>query len=91
MSQVLIVTYELANPGQNQAHLIKLIKGYTSWARLGGDAYLILTDAAVSTVRDYLGSVMLPNDKLYVGVSPAPSAWMGMPEDVAKWIHANQR
>lgn len=91
MKRVLIVSYDLVNPGQNYEALLKRIKSYPSWARLGGSAYLILTDATPAQVRDYLGSVVDQNDKLYVGASPAPSAWRGLPEDVSNWIQANQK
>ena len=90
MNRVLIISYDLLNPGQNYDRLIKLIKAYPSWARLGGSAYLIYTDSSPVQVRDYLRQALDRNDKLYVGVSPPPSAWIGMPEDVSKWIQANQ-
>lgn len=91
MSQVLIVSYDLSNPGQNYERLIKLIKSYPSWARLGGSAYLIYTDVTPVEVRDHLVTVLDSNDKLFVGAAPAPSAWFGMPEDVSKWIQSNQK
>ncbi len=91
MKRVLIVSYDLVNPGQNYERLAKLIKAYASWARLGGSAYLIYTDATPVQVRDHLAQALDQNDKLYVAVSPAPSAWRGMPEDVSKWIHENQK
>jgi len=91
MKRVLIVSYDLVDPGQNYERLIKLIKGYPSWARLGGSAYLVYTDATPVEVRDNLKQALDRNDKLYVGVSLPPSAWKGMPEDVGKWIHENQK
>jgi len=42
-------------------------------------------------VKAHLNEDALRGDKLYVGVSPAPSAWFGLPDDVSKWIHANQK
>lgn len=91
MSQVLILSYDLMNPGQNYERLVKLIKDYPSWARLGGSAYLLFTDQTPTQVRDHLKQALDVNDKLYVGVSPAPSAWAGLPDDVGKWILANQK
>lgn len=91
MNRALIVSYDLVNPGQNYERLLKLIKSYSSWARLGGSAYLILTETTPVQVRDHLRQALDPNDKLYVGVSPAPSAWVGMPDEVSKWIQANQK
>lgn len=91
MNRVLMISYDLVNPGQNYEPLLKRIKAYPGWARLGGSAYLISTDATPVQVRDNLAQVLDPNDKLYVGVAVAPAAWRGMPEDVSKWILANQK
>ncbi len=90
MAQVLIVSYDLVNPGTNYETLLKLIKGYGSWARLGGSAYLIQADQTPTQVRDHLSSALDENDKLYVGVAPRPSAWRGMPDAVSNWIQTNQ-
>lgn len=88
--KTLIVTYDLINPGQNYEKLLQRIKGYGSWARLGGSSYLILTEAPVAQVRDHLVQVLDTNDKLFVGTCPVPSAWQGLPDDVSKWILENQ-
>lgn len=90
MNRTLIISYDLVNPGRNYDDLIKKIKSHSSWCRLGGSAYLIYTDKEVKVVRDNLRAVMDSNDKLYVGVSPRPSAWAGMPDDVANWILKHQ-
>ena len=91
MKLVLIVSYDLVNPGQNYGPLIQAIKASDSWARLGGSAYLIATNDEPKIVRDRLNLHLDQNDKLYVGTAPAPAAWFGLPEDVSNWIHANQR
>jgi hypothetical protein len=89
--RALIITYDLDNPGQNYEELLKLIKGYGSWAKLGGSSYLISTESTPVQVRDHLQAVLDRNDKLFVGLSPPPSAWRGMSDDVSKWIQANQK
>ena len=91
MSQILIVSYDLTNPGKNYEALVKKIKSYSTWARLGGSAYLIKTDETPVQVRDDLTQALDTNDKLFVVVASRPSAWIGMPEDVAKWILENQQ
>jgi hypothetical protein len=91
MKRVLVISYDLANPGQNYEQLLQLIKQGNDWARLGGSAYLVSTDLTPVQVRDALREVLDPNDKLFVGASPAPSAWSGMPEVVSKWIQAHQK
>lgn len=88
---VLIVSYDLDKPGQRYDQLITRIKAYGSWAQLGGSAYLIVASATPQQVRDYLTQALDVNDKLYVGVAPAPSAWAGMPNEVSNWILANQK
>lgn len=88
--KTLIVTYDLNNPGKNYELLLKRIKNYRVWARLGGSSYLIRTDQTVVQVRDNLVTVLDGNDSLFVGTAPPPSAWRGLSDEVSKWIHANQ-
>jgi hypothetical protein len=88
--KTLIVSYDLHKPEKNYEALIKLIRAYGSWAKLGGSAYLIITDQTVVQVRDNLVSVLDADDDLFVGSCPVPSAWKGLPDDVAKWILENQ-
>jgi hypothetical protein len=91
MSQALIVSYDLVNPGQNYESLIRMIKSYPSWAPLGGSTYLISTHESPDRVRDALLKVLDRNDKIYVGVASAPAAWYGLTDEVSRWIHANQK
>jgi hypothetical protein len=91
MKRVLIISYDLVSPEKNYEKLLKLIKAYPSWAKLGGSSYLIYTASTPVQVRDRLKRVLNRSDKLYVGVAPAPSAWMGMPEGVSKWIREHQK
>lgn len=88
--KVLIVSYDLRPPAQNYDKVVQKIRAYTSWAKLGGSAYLILTDETPAQVRDNIASVIDTNDQIFVGTCPVPSAWKGLPEDVAKWILENQ-
>ena len=88
--KVLIVSYDLKKPTQNYERVIKKIRAYESWAKLGGSAYLILTNSTPVQVRNNLASDLDSNDQLFVGTCPVPSAWKGLPDDVAKWIMENQ-
>jgi hypothetical protein len=90
MNHVIMISYDLVNPGRNYELLIQRIKAYGTWARLGGSAYLILTAHSPEQVRDYLVQVLDQNDAIWVGMAPAPSAWRGLPNDVANWILTNQ-
>jgi len=90
MKKVYIITYDLIQPGQNYTSLIEKIRGYGTWAKIGGSSYLIITDQNPSQIRNNLRSALDPNDKLFVSFCPSPSAWHGLPEDVSKWILENQ-
>jgi hypothetical protein len=91
MNRVLIVWYDLAKPEQNLNRLVQKIKSYGKWARLGNSAYLISTDVIPKTVRDNLSAALQDGDRVFVGVAARPAAWRGIPEDVGKWIVANQQ
>jgi hypothetical protein len=88
--KVLIISYDLYKPEQNYDKLLQKIRSYGSWAKLGGSAYLIATTQTPVNVRDNLATVLDANDALFVGTCPVPSAWKGLPDEVAKWILENQ-
>lgn len=89
--QVLIVFFNLADPPTNRAALVRKIKSYGLPARLGDSAYLISTNESPVAVRDKINTVLRRDDRLYVGVAPAPSAWTGMPDAVSNWILSNTK
>jgi hypothetical protein len=92
MINTLLIYYDLAEPGLNREALIQQIKSFGKWARIGNAAYLIVTDKDPVAVRNHLSAAGLgSNDRIFVGVAPAPSAWRGLPEEVDKWILANQK
>lgn len=86
-----IVTYDLVNPGRNYELLLKKIKEYGKWARLGGSSYLIVAEASAAQIRDNLKTSLDANDKLYVGLMGNAAAWIGLGDEVGNWIHANQK
>ena len=83
---IYIVSYDLIEPGQNYEQLLTLIKAERAWARLGGSAYLVDSDAPAVDLRDKYRKAIDGIDKLYVGFAKAPAAWAGMPDDVSRWI-----
>ena len=87
--KIMIVTYDLMNPGQNYEALLKRIRGYKSWAKLGYSAFLLATEQTPVQVRDYLSQAKDKNDKLYVSVTVAPAAWQGLTDEVSNWIRSN--
>lgn len=84
-----IVTYDLKNPENNYETLIKKIRSYKSWARLGDSAYVISTKQSVVSIRNKLLDVLFNNDKLFVGKVNAPAAWYGLSEEVSDWLKNN--
>lgn len=89
MKKAYIISYDLRIPGQNYETLIARIKEYGKWARLGGSAYIIITERTAVEIRDYLIQPLDSNDKLFVGTLNAPAAWNGLPEDVSNWLRNN--
>lgn len=88
----LIVVFALSQPEHNREGLIQRIKASGKWARLTHNVYLVFPAVADPVaLRDSLNTILVPGDRLYIGVAPPPSAWVGLPEDVSKWILANQR
>lgn len=81
-----IITYDLSQPGQNYETLLQRIKSYPQWARLGGSAYIILSDKSHIEIRKYLQEALDANDKLFVGVVSAPAAWYGLGTEVSNWL-----
>jgi len=90
MRQVLIISYDLSNPGRDYSVLVARIKEIGPWARLGGSAYLVASNEQPAQVRDALSPALDSNDKLFVGTCPAPAAWKGYPDEVSRWIHKHQ-
>lgn len=86
---IYIVVYDLLEPGQHYDSLIKKIKEYDGWAKLGYSCFLIKTEKYATEVRDELIQFVDENDKLYVGKVTTPAAWLNMPKDVVKWINDN--
>lgn len=48
---VLLVTYDLAKPGQNYEDLLEYLKGF-AWARLSESSYAIKTDLQPQVIAD---------------------------------------
>lgn len=86
---IYIVSYDLIEPGRKYEDLIKLIKQDGKWARLGGSAYLVDSNATAVELRDRYKEALDGNGKLYVGRVSTPAAWYGMPESVSEWIKEN--
>lgn len=86
MKKTYIISYDLSQPGQNYEELLKRIKSYSGWARLGGSAYVIITDKTHIEIRNNLKVVLDKNDKLFVSKISTPAAWYGLGNEVSNWL-----
>ncbi len=89
MNTTYIISYDLRSPGQNYENVHGVIKNYHSWAKLGGSAYIILTNETAIQIRDKIRAVIDANDQLFVGAVNAPAAWVGMGDEVTEWLMSN--
>jgi hypothetical protein len=84
-----IISYDLNNPGQNYENVLRVIKSYNAWARLGGSAYIVITTSTAVEIRDSILKEMDSNDQLFVGNIQPPAAWFGLGDEVSNWIKNN--
>ncbi len=89
MRQTYIISYDLNSAGQNYEDVLRIIKEHWGWARLGGSAYIVITEKSAVEIRDNLMAVMDSNDQLFVGVIKAPAAWFGLGDEVSDWLKKN--
>lgn len=89
MNKTYLITYDLSKPGQKYEELLRKIKSYPGWSRLGGSAYIILTPNNPVEIRSFLTTDLDRNDKLFVGVISAPAAWTNLGEEVSLWLNNN--
>lgn len=89
MKAAYIISYDLRNPGQNYEDLLRQIKSFENWARLGGSAYIVISESSAVQIREKLTISLDKNDKLFVGTLNAPAAWTGLGEEVSQWIRNN--
>lgn len=89
MRTAYIVSYDLVTPGQNYERVLEKIKKNGAWARLGGSAYIVLSDQSPADVRNSIATVLDANDKLFVGAIGAPAAWIGLTDEVSEWLKKN--
>lgn len=91
MKRCYIITFDLKNPGINQDNLVGSIKSAQSWARLGSNSFLILSNLESVSIRTNLLKHIYQGDKLYVGKLDNSAAWFGLDNDVSNWIRNNQK
>ena len=86
MSMILI-NYDLVNPGQDYDAIIEHIKSYDGWAHVMLSCWAVSTTKTVVQVRDGLIAVTDRNDKFYVvDITDQSAAWIGLPTTVSDWL-----
>ena len=81
-----VISYDLNKAGQNYSCLTQKIRGYGTYCKLGGSAWLIRSAQSAVKIRDNLGGCLDTNDQLFVGLLEGEAAWTGYTTDVSNWI-----
>jgi hypothetical protein len=90
MSQLIII-FEFKNPTLEKKNTLKNeIREYKKFAFLMDNACIIWTEDSAATVRDNLKKNLVFGDKIYVGETSAPAAWLtSFSEEVTNYLKAN--
>lgn len=88
---VLIVTYDLHNPGRDYEDVIKTIKTATSWAHPQGSVWLLDTNLQPSDWVEKLKKAGDPNDEYFVSRLAHNCSWNNMDADVVTWLKSSSR
>ena len=88
---ILLITYDLVNPGKNYGAVIKAINSSAiSGIKIATSTYLLKTSLNTTSLRDLISRSMDVNDKLYITAVTNAAAWRGLDENISKWILDNQ-
>ena len=87
----LIILFELKpENSQKELPLKNMIRKYGGFAFVTNNACIIWTDDTPEMVRDNLKAVIGFGDKLYVGVTSAPAAWLtSVGQEVTDYLQKN--
>lgn len=80
------INYDLSKPGQDYADLYKRIKAYGTWAHVVESMWIIVTTKTATAVCNDLKQAIDSNDKLFVGSVRSPASWVGMDDEMTKWL-----
>ena len=84
-----IISYDLKKPGRNYEELYESIKSYYNWAHITESTWIVYTSATAVEIRDKLKIIVDSNDSIFVARVEAPAAWMGLDDNVSKWLKKN--
>ena len=87
MSNNLIVSYDLYNPGQDYAKVIDAIKSLGSWAKIHKSVWYVNSKLTASQAVTKVWAVMDRNDSLFVADAINNSAsWQNLSDQFANHI-----
>lgn len=89
---VLIVAYDLHNPGRDYEKIAAVLRKARSWAHPQGSVWFLDTDIEPATWRDRLGAAGDANDEYFV--ARMRQHWAGsatMDKDVVTWLKSPDR
>lgn len=89
---VLVITYDLHNPGRDYDDVIAVIKKRSnSWAHPQGSVWFVDTQLSPSEWRDALTAAGDPNDEYFVCRLRQSWAARNMDDDAVAWLKSTSR
>ena len=88
---ILLVAYDLHNPGRDYDKVEKLLKSATSWCHPQGSVWLIDTNLTPATWRDKLKESGDKNDEYFVIQQKENWASSNMDKDATDWLKSPSR
>lgn len=88
---VLIVTYDLHQPGRDYSKVEKVLKSAGSWAHPQGSVWFLDTTINPSDWVDRLKAAGDPNDEYFVARMHQRWAARNMGQEVADWLKSPSR
>lgn len=81
-----IIVFE-SNKQRNK--IIGVIERQPKWARLSTNAYIVITENDILSLRDNLKLVVEREDRIFISKITTPAAWANLEEEVSDWIKIN--
>jgi hypothetical protein len=84
-----LITYDLMKPGQNYEKLYEAIKNVGPWCHLLESNWVVKSDLTAAQIRDKITPHIDKSDKLFVAQLSRDAAWIGLSEEISKWLKDN--
>jgi hypothetical protein len=84
-----IISYDLNKPGQNYDELYEEIKAVADkWCWPMDSTWFIVSELSSSEIRNRLNAIDA-TDSLIVARTSAPASWIGLSNEITKWLQEN--